>query len=310
MPGRAIGIDLGGTKLAAGVVDESGHIDSLTEMPRPSTAAEIAQLPVAVADELIDESVLAVGLGVAGLVDYETGDLAWGPHVDGIEADFGSILRGAFGLPVAVDNDANVAGFAEARLGAGRGHSHVLMVTLGTGIGGGLIVDGAIQRGRGYAGEIGHFPIVADGEPCDCGQFGCWETLASGQRLDALASSAALADPDGIIAKAAGGDVPSGGHLFLAASSGDQDAQAMLEDVGRWLGVGLAGLVCVLDPDIIVVGGGVIQAEKLFLETARRTMEHRVSGGAHREPTPLVPAEFGRLAGVVGAGLLALEEVH
>jgi glucokinase len=261
------------------------------------------------ARSLLDRNVGAIGVGVAGLVT-DSGVLEWGPNVAGEHVDFLSRLQRAFELPTLVDNDANLAGFAEARLGAGRGHRVVLMVTLGTGIGGGLTIDGEIYRGRGYAGEIGHMVVDVGGPRCSCGQRGCWETFASGRRLDQMARDAAAQRPTGRIAELAHGVTPTGRHLTSAAIDGDEQARMLLAEVGSWLGIGLSTLIAILDPDVIVIGGGVSQAGDALLDPTRSAIAESLEGYDVRTPTPVVAAAFGEDAALVGAGLAALRNAH
>jgi glucokinase len=180
----------------------------------------------------------------------------------------------------------------------------VLTVTVGTGIGAGLVIDGLIERGRGFLGEVGHLRLDPRGPECGCGQSGCWEAVASGKALDRAARRLAADDPGGGVAAIAGSEEATGTHLTAAATAGDAAAVAALEEVASRFGAGLAGLVAVLDPDVIVVGGGVGVIGDLFLEPARRAAMSALSSGHVRRPTPIVAAHFGPDAGLVGAGLL------
>jgi len=305
----AIGIDLGGTKVSGAVVSPSGGVGPTLTRPRPSTPSEMVRSPSEIVRDLRDDRVGAIGLGVAGLVT-ETGVLEWGPNVTGEHLAFLEILEGEFGLPTVVDNDANLAAFAEARLGAGRGYRVVVMVTLGTGIGGGVAIDGEIYRGRGFAGEIGHMVVDVGGPLCTCGQQGCWETFASGRRLDQMARDAAAHHPTGRIAELAAGATPAGRHLTSAALEGDEQARALVAEVAEWLGVGLSTLIAVLDPDVIVIGGGVSCLGDVLLRPTQRAIAASLEGYDVRTPTPIVAAMFGENAAVVGAGLAALRKAH
>jgi glucokinase len=250
--------------------------------------------------------VISVGVGVAGLVRYPS-TLVWGPHTPGIELDLGTALAERLSLPVVVDNDANFAARAEALVGAAQGYSPVLMVTMGTGIGGGIWIDGSVYRGRGFAGEIGHMKLVPDGAPCACGQRGCWETVCSGRRLDELAVGLAAAEPTGTVATLAGDGRASGRHLTAAARQGDGAALRAVGGVARWLAVGIANLIAVLDPEVVVVGGGIVGELEILLEPCRPAVVELLEGAEHRTPTPIVAAELGADAGLIGAGLAALE---
>ena len=308
-PDLTLGIDLGGTKMAFAHVDARGEIVEHLAMPRPATAAEMETVPVEVARSLLDSRIGAIGIGAAGLVDAEAGVLIWGPNVEGRQIRFREIFEAELGLPTVVDNDANVSGLAEARVGAGRGYRHVCMITLGTGIGGAWVIDGRPYRGRGFAGEVGHIPVDVGGPRCTCGQRGCWETFASGRRLDQMARDLAAARPGGLVAKLARGESPEGGHLTRAAMEGDPDATGALQEVALWLGVGIAGLVAAMDPEIVVVGGGVSQVGDLFLDAVRESFRDALEGSDHRDPTPIVCAALKEDAGVIGAGLHARERL-
>lgn len=308
-PDLTLGIDLGGTKMAFAHVDARGEIVKRLAMPRPATAAEMETVPVEVAHSLLDSRISAIGIGAAGLVDAEAGVLIWGPNVEGREVRFREIFEAELGLPTVVDNDSNVSGLAEARVGAARGYRHVCMITLGTGIGGAWVIDGRPYRGRGFAGEVGHIPVDVGGPRCTCGQRGCWETFASGRRLDQMARDLAATRPGGLVAKLARGESPEGRHLTRAAMEGDPDATGALQEVALWLGVGIAALVAAMDPEIVVVGGGVSQVGDLFLDAVRESFRESLEGSDHRDPTPIVCAALEEDAGVIGAGLHARERL-
>ena len=305
---NTIGIDLGGTNMSAAVIDSAGHILRSASGPRPATHAAMRTEPINLARSLFDDSIAGIGVGAAGLVDHLSGTLVWGPNVVGGQVEFRAIFEDEFGVPTVVDNDANVAAFAESHLGCGRGHRHVAMITLGTGIGGGWIVDGQIYRGAGFAGEVGHMVIDVGGPRCTCGQSGCWEVFASGRRLDQMARDEAARNPRGGTAQRAEGVVPTGRHLTEAAIDGDADAGALIEEVAKWLGAGIANLIAAFDPEILVVGGGVCAAGEVLMRPVRRAVADVLEGAAHRSPTPILTAELGEYAGVVGAGLLARRE--
>ena len=210
------------------------------------------------------------------------------------------------GRTVLIENDANFAVLAEHRLGAARGHDHVVMVTLGTGIGGGLVIDGRVQVGAaGFAGEIGHMVVDPAGPPCPCGRRGCWERFASGAGLGVLAREAALAGRLGEVVRLAGGDPESvrGEDVSAAAAAGDPAAQQVIREVGWWIGFGLANLAAVLDPECFVLGGGVVQAGDLLIESARAAFAELVEGGDRRPAVVIAPAAFGERAGAVGGAL-------
>jgi glucokinase len=283
-----LGLDVGGSFLKiAGLVDGQVHDLGRTPLPSSGTLEMVAEE----AERLVREHrASAVGVGLAGLVRWPDGRFVWGPHLRGADVPFRSILERRLGLPVVVDNDANLAALAEATLGAGRGRRVVLGVMIGTGIGAGLVVDGAIFRGAGFAGEVGHMTMVEDGAACACGMRGCWETVVSGSLLDRAAGQ--------ILGSHAGSR-----ELVAAAESGDWQARAALKAAGRWLGTGVGNLVLMLDPEVVVIGGAVSAAGDWLLEPARRWITSNMSGTGHRPSVPLVASEFGVLAGAVGAAL-------
>jgi len=212
------------------------------------------------------------------------------------------------GRHILIENDANFAVLAEHRLGAARGHDDVVMVTLGTGIGGGIVSAGRVQVGAaGFAGEIGHMVVDPAGPACPCGRRGCWERFASGAGLGVLAREAALAGRLGEVVGLAGGDPESvrGEDVSAAAAAGDPAAQRVIQEVGWWVGFGLANLACVLDPECFVLGGGVVRAGDLLVDAARATFAELVEGGDRRPPVVIVPAAFGERSGAVGAALAA-----
>jgi glucokinase len=303
-----IAVDCGGTSLAYGVVAAPGDApEEVLAISTPPAAASIPATIVEAAGPLVDATVTGIGIGIAGLVDAVTGSLVWMPHLSGSGVPVAGRVGRALGLPTAVDNDANLAALAEARVGAGAGHRMVLAITIGTGIGMGLAIDGDVERGRGHLGEAGHMMVDPDGPECACGRRGCWEALVSGQTLDRVARRSATAAPDGPVARAAGGVEATGAHLTEAAERGDEGSREALAEAGRWLGRGVASLIAVLDPDVVVVGGGVSGAGDHVLEPARRAVADSLSGWAHRAQTPLVAASFGAQSGLVGAGLIAEE---
>ena len=306
---NALGIDLGGTKMAGAIVAPDGRILERQTVPRPSTGSAMLTEPIELAQRLVDESVGRVGVGAAGLVRASDGILVWGPNVAGEHVAFKQIFEDTLDRPVVVDNDANVAALAETRIGAARGHMYVSMITLGTGIGGGWIVDGQPYRGRGFAGEIGHIVVDVGGQWCTCGQRGCWETFASGRRLDQMARDLVATRPGGLVAKLADGATPTGRHLTEAALQGDWDAIALIEEMGTWLGIGIANLIAAFDPEIVVIGGGVCHAGDALLDPTRESVRNALEGSEHRPPTPIVTAELGEDAGVIGAALLAFESI-
>jgi glucokinase len=311
---HAIGLDIGGTKIAGGVVTAAGVVLERTRVPTPPAdeAATLAAM-VAVVDELRSRHprVDAIGVGAAGMVEWPRGRLRWAPHNAYRRLELRRLLHERTGLPTVVDNDARAAAWAEARFGAGAGTDDLVLVAVGTGIGGGLVLDGAVYRGAaGLGGEVGHMIVAPDGDPCDCGNRGCLEAMASGSALGRLARAAAARDPGGRLATIAGGpERVTGEVVFQAAKEGDQAAIALFERTGYWLGVGIASLITIFDPDVVVVGGGLAATGDLLLAPARASMERYVFGRAHRELPPVAPARLGADAGLVGAATLALRGI-
>jgi len=309
---QAVGIDIGGTKIAAGVVAEDGTILDRTRVPTPpdDEAATLAAL-LSVVDELRGRNprVEAIGLGAAGLVEWPGGHARWAPHNTYGRLELRRLLHERTGLPTTVDNDANAAAWAEARFGAGAGGGDLVLVTVGTGVGGGLVLDGRLYHGEhGFAGELGHLIVDPDGDLCACGNHGCLEAMASGSTLGRLGQEAAAADPGGRLAALAAeaGGLVTGEVVFAAATEGDKAALALFERIGHWLGVGIASLVTIFDPDLVVVGGGVAATGELLLAPARASFERYVHARAHRDLPPVVPTRLGPDAGLVGAATLAL----
>lgn len=294
-------VDCGGTKLSIALLERATDPVEPVAIDTPADAGDIPGAIVSLANGL-GSRFDTVGVSIAGLIDG--GHLVWMPHRDA-GTPIAIPVSEALGVPVLVDNDANLAGFAEAIAGAGAGHRMVLMVTVGTGIGGGLVIDGRIEHGRGFLGEIGHTSLESRGPTCSCGKQGCWEAFASGTALDREAQALVAVDPAGSVAQLAGEATASGRHLVEAAVGGDPAASAAFDDFAVHFGRGLANMVVVFDPDIIVVGGGVGSIGEPFLGRARLAMEDSLSGSNHRMVTPVVQAAFGPRAGIVGAALLA-----
>lgn len=311
-PRRVIGIDAGGTKLAGGVVDERLVVHHRVHRTwRGADRAETLEIVVGAVEEAraAAPDVAAVGFGIPALVDRD-GVSAWSNHLPLDDVQFRDLMSERLGLPVEVDNDGNAAMLAEHRHGAARGARHAVMLALGTGIGGGLVIDGRLHRGaRGFAGELGHMTIDLHGEDCpgDCPGRGCLETVVSGRAIGVAGARVAREQPASALGKlVASGREITGGLVTELAHDGDGPARAVLAAVGERLGIGIAGLVNALDPDVVVVGGGAVAAGDLLLEPARDALAARaLPPGA--EPPPLVPASFGDEAGMLGAALLAFE---
>jgi glucokinase len=310
---QAIGLDVGGTKIEAARVGDDGSILAVERVPSPATdQGRLLEAAVEAARAVLTNDVAAVGIGAAGLVESATGILTYAPNLAWRNVRLAEHIGGALGVPALADNDATVAAWGEYRMGAGRGSRHMLLVTVGTGLGGGIVTDGRIYRGaHGFAAEVGHIIVEPGGPLCGCGNRGCLEQVASGQAIERAGREAAERYPHSGIARLAEGvpDRVTGSIVTRAAQDGDDTARAILAKVGRRLGEGIAGLVNVLDPEIVVVGGGAVAAGDLLLEPARRAFVAAVEAPDARPAVPIVPAGLGNDAGVVGAALLALEEL-
>ena len=312
--GLSIGVDIGGTKILAGAVTEDGEIVKTARRDTPhSDATAVLDLVAEVVTELartVGTPIDGVGLGVAGPVDASRSHVYFAPNLRWSQVPARALLEAATGLPVVVENDGNVAAWGEYRFGAGRGSGDLVLVTVGTGIGGGIVLGGRLFRGaHGAAGEIGHANAVPNGIPCGCGRNGCIEQYASGNALVREARAlAAERRPEAAILLSLGDGTPEGVqgvHVTEAARAGDPVAIEAFEIVGTWLGRGLADLAAILDPDVFVIGGGVSVAGELLLASARRTLNSKLVGLATR-PAPVIKvAELLNEAGLVGAADLA-----
>ena len=309
--GIAVGVDIGGTKVLAGVVDEDGTVRRTVRHSTPGRRVDVAMvedtLTAAVVEVAEAEPVLAVGLAAAGLVDAAGESVRFAPHLPWRGEDVRHRLAQRWGVPVLLDNDANAAAWAEASYGAGRGARALLMVTLGTGIGGALVLGGALHRGtNGMAGEFGHMQVVPGGRECQCGGSGCWEQYSSGNALVRHAFER-MAEPTGLLGEACQGDRRrlTGPMITAAATAGDPLALGAFAEIGDWLGVGMANLVAAVDPERLVVGGGLADADELLLAPARAALARSLVGAEHRTLPTVVRADLGPLAGLVGAAALA-----
>jgi glucokinase len=311
---RFLGIDIGGTNVKAAIVPDDGTVAAF--VVRPWSGGPPADV-VAAARELADElapdgprGIAACGAGCAGLVDGVRGVVYFSPNLPAWrDVELARMLSGALGIPTLIENDANAAAYGEHAAGAARGAANAAVLTLGTGVGGGLILGGKLHRGaHGFAGEVGHATIDYDGVRCVCGGNGCLERLVNAEAIVARAT-----------------ELARGGHTRLAdllrarpltakdvgeaADLGDCAAVRTLEEIGRLLGVGLANLVQILDLEVIVIGGGVASAGERLLVPARIEMAARVQGPSWRLPRVTL-AELGETAGVVGAALLARDRLR
>lgn len=307
-----IGVDVGGTKVAAGVVDESGLILDRTRVDTPphDPDAVVAAIAGAVDQLRTGREIETVGIGVAGFVDHERANVYFAANLRWQDVPLRAELEQRLGLPVVVENDANAAAWGEFRFGAGREETHIVCVTVGTGIGGGVIAGGELYRGGfGVAAEIGHVQVVAGGRPCGCGQRGCWEQYASGNALvrDARERAAESREEAEILLRLGDGTPEGikGEHVSQAARLGDPVAITTFESLGGWLGQGLASLAAVLDPETFLVGGGVSEAGDLFFKPMVDAFHRLLTGGDHRPVATVELAQLGNDAGLVGAADLA-----
>ena len=310
----AIGVDVGGTKVAAGVVDEQGRI--LAKLKRSTPAASPARTEQAIADVVTEllaghqDRITAIGLGAAGFVDSARATMLFAPNLAWRDEPLKQRVEERLGREVVVENDANASAWAEARFGAARGYRDVMLVAVGTGIGASIIIGGELYRGRwGIAGEPGHVRVVPDGRLCGCGNRGCWEQYSSGNALVAEAREFARRTPEGAMRLLQlGGGLPegiSGPEITQAATEGDPAALRCFQTVGGWLGQGLADLAAILDPACFVIGGGVSEAGDLLLDPARAAFERALTGRGYRPFAEIRVAQLGQDAGIVGAADLA-----
>lgn len=314
----SLGVDIGGTKIAASVVSQTGKI---LHRARRETPAQDPDLLVTVVQELVQElsgplaadghEVGAVGVACAGFIDRRGETVVFSPNLAWRDEPFKARVEEAIGLPVILENDANAAAWGEFRFGAGLGSDHMLMVTLGTGVGGGIIVAGELLRGaHGMSAEVGHMRVVPGGHRCGCGNRGCWEVYASGSALERAARELVSEGTPhaGALSDRCGGDAErlDGSMVTEVARTGDPAAVELFEEVARWTGEGLASLVAVLDPSLLVIGGGVSAAGDLILEPTRAALGRNLTGRGHRSPPRVVLAALGNDAGMIGVADLAV----
>lgn len=310
----SIGVDVGGTKILAGLVDEQGTPVATLREPTPRDDADGALDIVArLVKQLVAESpqpVSGLGLDVPGPCDASGSTVFFAPNLGWSNVPVRAMLAEKVGLPVLVENDGNAAAWGEFRHGAGRDLDGMVMVTVGTGIGGGIIVDDTLIRGaHGAAGEIGHMNVVVNGRPCGCGRNGCWEQYGSGNALVRKARSlAADRRPEAAVLLELGDGTPEGVqgvHVTEAARAGCPVAIDAFTSVGTWLGRGLADLVSILDPEAFVIGGGVCEAGEILLRPMRETLAIKVAGREQRPVPEIRVAELGNHAGLIGVAELA-----
>jgi len=309
----AIGIDVGGTKIAAGVVTEFGKVLDSIRIETP--ANKDTKRTVALLDRMVRSflekfpTVCAVGVGCAGLVEWPSGVIRYAANNNYRNLQLREELETSTGLSTTVENDANAAAWAECVLGSGKDAADVLMLTVGTGIGAGYCFGKKLFRGStGLGVELGHIVVDPNGRKCACGNRGCLETLASGSALGLAGKKIAMSQPIGTIAElAASPDKVTGETVCEAARQGDPSALELFEDIGKWLGLGVATLVNLFDPEVVVIGGGLIEAESLLLRPTIVSFERHVYARNYRRLPKIVSAAMGPESGMVGAALLAIE---
>lgn len=290
MSNMQIGLDVGGTKCLGVVLDNNNSVVASLRYDTPPADQLIDTLCAMVStlkEQMPDTGKVTVGVGVAGLVTFD-GVFRASPNIEGVvDLPIAKRMSDQLNVNVRVDNDATATAFGEWQIGAARGVSDALVVTLGTGIGGGIISGGQLQRGgHGYAGEFGHIIVNVDGPRCGCGQNGCWELYASGSALRTLS----------------GGQ--RGEEVMEKASRGDEATLLVVEEFSEWVGRGLAGLANALDPLVIVIGGGVVRASEVFLGRVSHYLAQYLYGGPARDVPNVVPAQLGDHAGAIGSALL------
>ncbi|MEY9843549.1 ROK family glucokinase [Streptacidiphilus sp. MAP5-3] len=312
--GLTIGVDVGGTKIAAGVVDENGTILARTRVPTPADPQwAVGAIADAVKELRHEHDVTAVGVGAPGYIDRNRSTVLMAPNIAWENEPLKARIEDLVHLPTVIENDANAAAWGEFRFGAAASHPDMVMVTVGTGIGGGIVIDGRMHRGSfGVAGEIGHLNMVPDGLPCGCGSKGCWEQYGSGRALRRYGREAAAADPvrgkrllelnEGVA------ETITGSQITQAAHEGDPLALDVYDELADWLGRGLSDLASLFDPAVFVLGGGVSDSGRLLLDPVAKAFEKYLIGGVHRPRAEVVLATIGSAAGIIGAADLARQD--
>jgi len=310
-----IGFDIGGTNLRAGLVTADGEIVDTLAAPTPGTATELEDTIARITAELATRhEPVAVGLAVAGFLDPDCETVRFAPHLPWRDAPVRATLEDRLGLPVRLEHDANSAAWGEYRFGAARGAGTWVFFAVGTGIGATLMIDGRIYRGAyGTAPEFGHLTVVPGGRQCACGKRGCLERYASGTALVDTAVEALAADPalgKTTLGRRVVDKQATGTDIMQAARAGDALGLAVLADFSHWLGEGLAFVADVLDPELIVLGGGVSRDADLYLPAAQERMAEQIVGAGHRPLPAVVRAELGADAGMIGVADVARELIR
>ncbi|MEW5705363.1 MAG: ROK family protein [Actinomycetota bacterium] len=313
----AIAIDIGGTKIMGAEVDTDGHVLSSLKSPTPSGKADdVMAVVYSVIDRLIsaradDTEDVGIGIAVAGTIDWRQGVVIQSPNLPFSNLRIRSMVESKYGLPVFVDNDGNLAALGEKQFGAARDAKHIIGLTIGTGIGAGIIIDGCLYRGTtGSAAEIGHMVIDANGPRCTCRSYGCFEEMASGRALLRVIREKVMEYREGYLIKLAEGKIEdiTGPMITEAAQKGDEAALAAFNEVGYWLGIGINNILNIFNPELVVVGGGMADAGELILQPARRVVADRTLH-PNKDVAEIVLSELGNQAGVLGAAALVFSEL-
>jgi glucokinase len=307
-----IGLDIGGTKISGGVIDSNGVILARGRRDTPARdPAAILQEAVSLIQELsLEHKIDAVGVACAGFIDRSGSTVLFAPNLAWRDEPFKEHLESVLHLPAILDNDANAATWGEFRFGAATEADDMVLLTIGTGIGGGIVVDGVLMHGAfGVAAELGHMRVVPGGIRCGCGNRGCWEQYASGSALVREARELVVSgSPHAArLSELCGGDPAalSGPDVTRAAVEGDPAAVELLADLGTWIGEGLASVAAILDPELIVLGGGVAEAGDLLIDPALGAFRRQLTGRGHRPEARFAVASLGNDAGMIGAADLA-----
>jgi len=306
-----VGIDVGGTKIAGGVVGESGEIIASLKVPTPATNTDaLIDAIVSMVEELrTDREIGAVGVAIAGFIDAHQSEVIYSPNLSLRIEPLKAKLQGRLGVEVVVENDANAAGWAEYRFGAGQGSKHMMMITIGTGVGGAIVANGDLFRGGfGIGAELGHTNFIQDGKLCGCGQLGCLEKYASGSALLEAAkqlASSGTAEGARLSELEAGVGELTGAEVYRAIEESDPGAMRLLNDLGNNIGRAVASFAAILDPQILVIGGGLSVAGELLVRPVREAYLQHLPARGFRPEMTIVTASLINDAGVVGVADLA-----
>ncbi len=311
-----IGVDLGGTKIATALVDGEGRVLARTSCLTEAQdgVQKVLERMYGTVDDVLTEAgidvgqLAGIGIGSPGPLDSKTGVVLNAPNLGWRNVPLGELFRQRFQVPIQVGNDANLAGLGEKWLGAGKGVSDLLYLTVSTGIGGGIIIDGKIHTGaHDIAGEVGHIIVKRDGPLCGCGRRGCLEAMASGTAIAREAKAGLKRGESSLLAKLAGAGEPTAKHVGEAARSGDPFSTKLLRESFTYLGLGIVSLLNVLDPEMVVIGGGVSNLDDLLFDPVREIVKENF-GASPLADVPIVKAELGADVGVLGAAMLVVAQ--